>query len=154
LWISDTLTEALKLAPATLSISIRIFITRSDALSTVRQWDDNSESHESDSEKEKSRPTSLLEDPAVNVTGGFRPDFNTLLQEEADTANGRMSVSGMSLCDKRCVNYGLIFLILVCGSQSVARAVKQALGPSVAGPTRILKGGASITLHVEAFGYA
>jgi len=42
----------------------------------------------------------------------------------------------------------------VCGSQSITTAVKDALGFSIAGPSSIMKGGPSITLNTEAFGYA
>lgn len=42
----------------------------------------------------------------------------------------------------------------VCGSQSIAAAVKDALGFSISNPFAIMKGGPSITLHTEAFGYA
>jgi len=44
--------------------------------------------------------------------------------------------------------------VTVCGSQSITAAVKDALGFSIAGPSTIMKGGPSITLHTEAFGYA
>ena len=43
---------------------------------------------------------------------------------------------------------------IVCGSHLVAAAVKDALGFSISGPSAIMKGGPSITLHTEAFGYA
>jgi ferric-chelate reductase len=42
----------------------------------------------------------------------------------------------------------------VCGSASVAEATRKALGFSLAGPAQIMKGGASVMLHVESFGYA
>lgn len=42
----------------------------------------------------------------------------------------------------------------VCGSQSVVAAVKGALGFSISNPSAIMKGGPSITLHTESFGYA
>jgi len=100
----------------------------------VRQWDDVSIESGSDESKVKSRTASLLDIPPVQVTEG-RPDLTSILKDEADLTAGRMSVS-------------------VCGSQAVANAVKAGLGFAVAGPSRILKGGPSITLHVEAFGYA
>lgn len=42
----------------------------------------------------------------------------------------------------------------VCGSQGIASAVRSALRFPVSGPKSILKGGASVTLHVESFGHA
>jgi len=126
LWISETLASALKTVPSTLSISIRIFVTSRGPASAVRQRDDLFPYPGTDEGFGRS---------AVHVTEGSRPDFRTLLQEQADLTTGRMSVS-------------------VCGSHAIANAVKQALGFSIAGPSSVLKGGPSITLHVEAFGYA
>ncbi|KAF9653624.1 hypothetical protein BDM02DRAFT_3086890 [Thelephora ganbajun] len=134
LWISETLGAATKLAPQGLAISIQIYLTGDSAF---QQWDDVSikSGKENDETQEKSRSPSLLEDPAVQITRGSRPNLKQMLQEEADFTEGRMGVT-------------------VCGSQSVAAAVKDALGFSIAGPSKIMKGGPSITLYTEAFGYA
>jgi len=135
LWISETLVAATKLAPRGLTISIRIYLT---AESAFQQWDDSVsvKSGKGGSEpREKSSTPSLLEDPAVQITSGSRPNLNRILREEADSTNGRMGVT-------------------VCGSQSIAGAVRDALGFSIAGPSSIMKGGPSIILNIEAFGYA
>jgi len=82
------------LAPAGLDISIRIYLTGNSAF---RQWEDVSvKSGKGDDEpREKSRTPPLLEDPAVQVTSGARPNLKQMLQEEADITNGRMGVTGL-----------------------------------------------------------
>jgi len=85
--------------------------------------------------EEECRTPSLLEDPTVQINRGSRPNLKQTLREEADFTDGRMGVT-------------------VCGSHLVAAAVKDALGFSISGPSAIMKGGPSITLHTEAFGYA
>ncbi|KAF9788128.1 ferric reductase NAD binding domain-containing protein [Thelephora terrestris] len=133
-WISETLGAATKLAPAGLDVSVRIFITGEDV---PQQSDDVSvkSGKETYGTEGKSPPPSLFEDPAVQITSGSRANLKYILQKEADLTCGRMGVT-------------------VCGSQSITATVKNALGFSIAGPSTIMKGGPSITLHTEAFGYA
>jgi len=136
LCISETLETATKLAPPGLTISIRIYMTGDSAL---QQWDDVSvKSGKSGKEKPEPQVSHALpspDDPTIQVTGGSRPNLKQLIQEEVDLTDGRIAVT-------------------VCGSQSVSTAVKDALGFPIAGPSSIMKGGPSITLHVESFGYA
>jgi hypothetical protein len=42
----------------------------------------------------------------------------------------------------------------VCGSDSMVHSVRSALGMSVSGPAAVMRGGASVSLFVEGFGYA
>jgi len=42
----------------------------------------------------------------------------------------------------------------VCGSQAIVRSVRGALSFPVSSPLSVANGGPSITLHIEAFGYA
>ncbi|KAF5318205.1 hypothetical protein D9758_018628 [Tetrapyrgos nigripes] len=71
----------------------------------------------------------------VTVSSG-RPDLPSILEDEiAQTRDGTVCV-------------------VSCGSQSVARAVRKSLGLSVGGLGTIMRGGASVTLHEETFGYA
>jgi hypothetical protein len=42
----------------------------------------------------------------------------------------------------------------VCGSQAIASATRAALRFPVSSPANVLRGGPSVTLHVESFGYA
>lgn len=132
--ISSALETATKLAPRGLTISIRIYVTRA---TTLQLWDNvsvDSVKKGCELQVEKCTP-SLLEDPAAQTIRGSRPNLKHILQTEADLTDGRMGVT-------------------VCGSQSVAAAVKNALGFSIAGPSSIMKGGPSITLNTETFGYA
>jgi len=107
--------------------------------SALQQWDDVSvKSGKSGKEKPEPQVSHALpspDDPTIQVTGGSRPNLKQLIQEEVDLTDGRIAVT-------------------VCGSQSVSTAVKDALGFPIAGPSSIMKGGPSITLHVESFGYA
>jgi ferric-chelate reductase len=41
----------------------------------------------------------------------------------------------------------------VCGSDSMVHSTRSALGMGISGPTAIMKGGASVSLFVESFGY-
>ena len=105
--------------------------------------------------EEKSTPRSLFEDPTFQITTGSRPNLKYILQTEADLAVRKMGVTG--LCYRLSVEPPFVadhVINTVCGSQSITAAVKDALGFSIAGPFTIMKGGPSITLHTEAFGYA
>jgi ferric-chelate reductase len=95
----------------------------------------------------------LLNLSCVTVATG-RPDLCAMLQDEAEGARGPMSVSGRAAFFTPHQNILAYLDLLVCGSESVANAVRSALQSPVAGPIAILKGGPSITLHVESFGYA
>ncbi|KAL0581255.1 hypothetical protein V5O48_000738 [Marasmius crinis-equi] len=144
-WISEAMCNALLLAPQSLEISVDIFVTRSDTdLPTLDSESSGPETPEElsptsskkDLAKELGTSTSsLLSLRGVRTFSG-RPDLKRYLQEQADlTGDGRMSVN-------------------VCGSQSIANATRGGLSFSVAGPRNVLKGGPSVTLHVETFGYA
>jgi predicted ferric reductase len=140
-WIDEALIKAVQLAPPSLTVSIRIFDT--GALSM-------SQSTEEDSSR--SVPTEKISTPEQDAANGSlisskllllrgvkmengRANLDALLKEEISMASGSMSVS-------------------VCGSQGIARAVRHALRFPVSGPSSILSGGPSVTLHVESFGYA
>jgi len=152
-WVSETLGAATKLAPAGLELSIRIYVTREPA---PQQLDNVSvKSGKEIQEAEEGRPPSLFEDPAVQVTSGSRPNLEYILQKEADSTHGRMGVTGM--CCHLSIDPFFVAdheINTVCGSQSLSAGVKNALGFSIAGPSTIMNGGPSITLHTEAFGYA
>jgi len=154
-WISDMLVQALTQAPDSLKIDIRIFVSgssRSSESLDLRTYDyaedSGSASAESTpaqtpiSEKGVGIPSSdsvsmlkLTHLPSVKVSQG-RPILAKLLAEEAEeTSGGSMWVT-------------------VCGSHSIANAVRKGLRFPVSGPSVVLRGGASVTLHVESFGYA
>ncbi|KAF9238223.1 hypothetical protein BU15DRAFT_88459 [Melanogaster broomeanus] len=77
---------------------------------------------------------SILSASWITMSSG-RPDLKAILREEVNGAVGRMSVS-------------------VCGSQGLAGSVRHALRFPVSGMHSILRGGPSVTLYVESFGYA
>ncbi|KAH9944667.1 iron reductase [Amylocystis lapponica] len=137
-WVSQTISQALRIAPQHLSISILIFVTSGKAPPLNGQHTNSDESisntPRTSTDTLSLHAPSLLSFTAVQVIH-CRPDLCTLLREEASVNTGRMSVT-------------------VCGSQAIACACRSALGLSVAGPSSILRGGPSIVLHVESFGYA
>ncbi|KAI0828502.1 iron reductase [Trametes gibbosa] len=134
-WISQALSRALELAPATIDITVRIYVTSPNGQSVPRDssWAEEESLHSSEnaSPATKTRPSSLLNFQAVQVSSG-RPDLTALLHEQIEGTSGRLSVT-------------------VCGSQGIARACRTALRIPM---STTLKGGPSVVLHVESFGYA
>ncbi|KAG1725634.1 ferric reductase NAD binding domain-containing protein [Suillus paluster] len=143
-WIEEALVKAVQLASPSLTVSIRIFITGSPSttqsdlsgedVSTLSSSTEKKGTSEPIVTKIESFSSPLLLLRGVKMEFG-RPDLDALLKEEVNMASGRMSVS-------------------VCGSQGIARTVRNALRFPVSGPSSILSGGPSVTLHVESFGYA
>ncbi|KAH9896468.1 iron reductase [Cubamyces lactineus] len=131
-WVSKTLAKALELAPSELEVFIRISVTARNDQNHVLALNDNESVHSSEgTDPSKSRPSSLLNLPAVQVAQG-RPDLPALLREEVATNAGRMSVT-------------------VCGSHGIAEACRKALRIPM---SVTLEGGPSVVLHVESFGFA
>ena len=83
------------MAPPGLTISIQVYLTGDSAF---HERDDISVKFEKDKDEPQviNRAPSLLEDPAVQVTRGCRPNLKKILQEEADLTGGRMGVTGLS----------------------------------------------------------
>jgi ferric-chelate reductase len=156
-WIEDTLIKAVQLAPPSLKISIRIFIT--DPLSIAGS--ELSISALSSPVEKKGAPehnvtkrdslSSLLSLRGVKMEAG-RPNLDALLKEEISSASGRISVSGKYR--SRPQEIQVTNKSIVCGSQGISRAVRHALRFPVSGPSTILSGGPSVTLYDESFGYA
>ncbi|KAF7964757.1 hypothetical protein HWV62_3260 [Athelia sp. TMB] len=136
-WVSDTLLKAAQLAPPSLKVEIRIFVTGPNrsvpGMNRSGSFDDDSITGGSENEKKDSL-SEVLAHSAVTVAEG-RPELGALLRQEAEATTGRMSVD-------------------VCGSQAIASAVRQGVRFGVAGATSIMRGNPSVTLHVESFGYA
>ncbi|KAG2072169.1 hypothetical protein BDR04DRAFT_1014238 [Suillus decipiens] len=136
-WIEEALIKAIQLSPPSLAVSIRIFYTGSSSAKQSMEEDSNlSSPTEKDTVEhvEIRKSSMLLSLSGVRMENG-RSNLDALLKEEVTRASGSMSVS-------------------VCGSQGIARAVRHALRFPVSGPSSILGGGPSVTLHVESFGYA
>jgi len=123
-WISRALGDALETAPASLDISVLVHVTARSSLA----------GHGRPGSISPLSMISMIEFPSVQVVSG-RPDFQTLLREEAEGTVGRMSVT-------------------VCGSQAIARACRAALRFPTSSPASVARGGPDVELHVESFGYA
>jgi len=145
-----------------LTVSIRIFITGS---ATASQSDLSNGAYDSTlprpAEKssipepgvvtlENSLPPSLSSLGGVKIKHG-RPNIDAMLKEEISTASGRMSVTGEFTSTK---NAKAIDIPPVCGSPGIAHAVRHALRFPECGPSNVLSGGPSVTLHIASFGYA
>ena len=156
-WVSKTLTKALELAPSDIEISIRIFVTSGKvpelAQTETRSFNEDDSVHSSSDGTAigKSRPSSLLNFPVVQVSQG-RPDLRALLREEVDANTGRLSVTGTGSDRYESLPYSSSHLgSPVCGSQGIARTCRSALKIPM---SVTLNGGPSVVLHVESFGYA
>ncbi|KAJ7359758.1 ferric reductase NAD binding domain-containing protein, partial [Mycena albidolilacea] len=122
--ISDDLLRALDGLSDSLLLEIRIHITASV------------QNSESDTEKSEgsvsfSDTGKLHNAPHVRILHG-RPELRAIIESEIAEASGSMSVN-------------------VCGTAGLAENVRSALR-TASTPSDILKGGPSISLHVEAFG--
>ncbi|KAJ3896621.1 ferric reductase NAD binding domain-containing protein [Lentinula edodes] len=127
-WISSVLAKALSITPDSLKVDVRIFVTGSNVPDLGYELPEATPSTSSN------LPSLSSLAPFQMVQG--RPSLATLLQEEAEeTRGGSMWVT-------------------VCGSRSIASAVRKGLQFPVAGPSTLLRGGATVSLHVESFGYA
>lgn len=90
-WISDTLLKAIELAPPSLKVDIRIYVT---GRAVTRGSSDDGESISSGSDSEKKEElANVLAHSSVSLFER-RPDIGTILREEAEGTNGRMSVTG------------------------------------------------------------
>jgi hypothetical protein len=94
-WISETLGAATKLAPAGLTISVQIYLTGGSALPQLDDVPVKSGKEIAAELDDESYALSLLEDPAIRITSGARPDLKYILQNEADLTAGRMGVTGL-----------------------------------------------------------
>lgn len=153
-WISQTLSKALELAPSNVDIAVRIFVTGQSGQILPREgsWNEDESIHSSSegaSPVNKTRPSSLLNFPAVQLAQG-RPDLSALLREEVETNTGRLSVTGKQAVSYTCSRAN-VALVIVCGSEGIARACRAALRLPM---STALNGGPSVVLHVESFGYA
>jgi ferric-chelate reductase len=169
--ISPTITKVLRTAPPTLEIDIRIHVTQHDSGSIPSQksrstfFSENHEistsSHQRDPEKvviselSDKQASSMLDLSAVSLISG-RPNIPDILKEEADAVRGgRMGVSGTLFSISRSKQNLLKYRDPeVCGSNSMIHSTRSALGMNVSGPAAVMKGGASVSLFVEVFGYA
>ncbi|RPD78371.1 hypothetical protein L226DRAFT_531717 [Lentinus tigrinus ALCF2SS1-7] len=135
-WISKALTNALELAPPSLEISVRIFVTgRQNPLPITQTLTMNSSysmtTLGSPTPTNDAFPKTITDSPSVQITQG-RPDIRKVLRDEVDATVGRLSVT-------------------VCGSAAIAKSCRDALRLPF---STALHGGPDVVLHVESFGYA
>ncbi|KZW04273.1 hypothetical protein EXIGLDRAFT_828184 [Exidia glandulosa HHB12029] len=131
-WISAALVSAIAAAPEHLVIEPRIYVTRANGAfpSLTYSEDDLSISSGDEDEKKKGAETLL----SVLRAEAGRPDIQKLLLSEIEAAHGgRVSVD-------------------VAGPGALAKSVRAALRSEACGPSAVLKGGATVSLHVETFG--
>ncbi|RDB30601.1 Ferric/cupric reductase transmembrane component 1 [Hypsizygus marmoreus] len=139
-WISNPLQQSLRGVPSSISVEVRIFITT--AIEDAQPWDDDApapgaeapaddiEVKAGGSSHGSSSDPHLLDLDIVSVQQG-RPDLKGLLGEATAHATGPISVN-------------------VCGTHALATAVRKVLRRPRT--IDVLRGGPSITLHIEAFG--
>ncbi|KAI0049652.1 hypothetical protein FA95DRAFT_1488950 [Auriscalpium vulgare] len=136
-WISKVLVEAIASAPTWFTIEARVYMTGAaptlpvtvpDAVPTTVPYAGSIQSLEIPVKEDSAEPPLYT---ALKITHG-RPSLRRLLQDEILTSAGPVSVD-------------------VAGPSSIARSVRVAL-MSLAGPMDVLRGGSSVTLHVETFG--
>ena len=97
-WVKEALMKAVRLAPPSLTISLRIFITSlstaGSELSDPTLCENKSTSETIMTGKDSFSPLSSL--PGAKMEYG-RPNLDALLKEEISSTSGRMSVSGKYL---------------------------------------------------------
>ncbi|KAF8068614.1 ferric reductase NAD binding domain-containing protein [Lyophyllum atratum] len=133
-WISESIRRALQGVPSSVIVHIRAFVTA--VADDVQAWDDVSPATSSTSavndtgmKAGSSSPVSSsdpqLPDTEIMKVQSGRPNLSKILDEEILCAGGPISVN-------------------VCGTHALTNAVRNALRRP-----RVLRGGSTITLHVE-----
>ncbi|KAI5117834.1 hypothetical protein M0805_003311 [Coniferiporia weirii] len=158
-WISDDLARLAKSPSAGLDIDIRIFVTGSapDQPPHASKGSPTPESDTVDEGEDSEKQDSLEGSIPGGTTTHPDPDLS---QENAfvTVSHARRQTVGLAqlLEDEisLCANTGSV-TVHVSGPTTLIDDVRRSLRkPSVSGPMTILKGGASVFLHVETFGIA
>ncbi|ETW78224.1 ferric reductase [Heterobasidion irregulare TC 32-1] len=129
--IYGDLLETLSNLPANLNVDARIHITGSEDSALLSS---ESSSVTTDTEEDEKAMSKMLRLPKTQVSQG-RPDVEDILKDACSLAQGEVSVN-------------------VCGPAGLTDRVRGALRSGAASPLSILKGGPSIELFVEHFGFA
>ncbi len=158
-WISKTLCEALAAAQETkLVIEPTVYITSADtAIPEIPRT--TSSAYASSDAASASNPASEIGDvdkelpmySSLKVING-RPSIRRLLQEGIDGSTGTVSVDGECEEQLRRTSLTPSPCLLVSGPTSLTSSVSRALSAELTGPSQVLKGAPSVTLHVETFG--
>lgn len=143
-WISDALVPVIQKISASISLEVRLSITGVIEESQSRDDDSAKEDPEIKIVGKTKSDLQLLRMPVVHVQRG-RPNIELLMKEEISRANGDISVNGAFLVFDSLKN--MLILVTVCGSHGLASTVRS----SLSSPRffEVLKGGPSVTLHVE-----
>ncbi|KDR80476.1 hypothetical protein GALMADRAFT_1202327 [Galerina marginata CBS 339.88] len=131
-WIEDALLEALDQLPKSISVTLKFFVT-ADPEDSPKWSDDSKEDVIADKDGSSHSSESglrLLESSFVSLEQG-RPDLVLSIRDEIANGTGPISIN-------------------VCGTRTLASTVRRAI--RVPRPLDVLRGGPSVTLHVEAFG--
>ncbi|KAF8813105.1 hypothetical protein BYT27DRAFT_7181675 [Phlegmacium glaucopus] len=129
-WIANILAPALENIPPSISIAVQLYITAATTLNNSSKENAfEMVTYTRDSSTLRSYST-ILQSPFVQVHRG-RPDVKSLISQEVEEATGNISIN-------------------VCGTHSLANDTRKTIQtPRL---MDILRGGPTITLHVEAFG--
>lgn len=129
-WMSDALVPVMHNLRSTITVEIRLFTTAAAV------------------EKDPFSLDSPVEDKSLSLPiAQGRPDIRSLINNEIANATGDIAVNGMLLY---CTPLNPLIMAPVCGTGGLAKSVKGALrNPRF---MDILRGGPSVTLHLEAFG--
>ncbi|KAI0266559.1 ferric reductase NAD binding domain-containing protein [Gloeopeniophorella convolvens] len=125
--VYNDLMDTLTQRVPSLQISVHIHITGNGSAPS-------SEAASVSSDEEDITRDKIARLPHTSLSEG-RPDVRQLIEDAASLAHGDMAVN-------------------VCGPADLSASVRKVLRSSIAGPLSVLKGGPSVNLHVEEFGYA
>ncbi|KAJ4488390.1 ferric reductase NAD binding domain-containing protein [Lentinula aciculospora] len=161
-WISSELAKALSITPDSLKVNVRIFVT---GFSAPREYSKSPDVPDLGYDLSDAAPSSSSVECAQtpvsekSIAIGLRSDnllnnFATLAPFTSLTmAQGRPSLESL-LREEAEETRGGSMWVTVCGSRSIASAVRKGLQFPISGPLTLLRGGADVTLQVESFGYA
>lgn len=129
-WITETLSQALATAKQSLEVDVRIYITGANVAPAASPSGSLNSISKSEKDEVFIEPEAVAGAPRIHHG---RPDITTILHDEISASSGDVSVD-------------------VAGPGGLTTSVRKALTTGVATPASVLKGNASVTLHVETFG--
>ncbi|KAG5642176.1 hypothetical protein DXG03_003439 [Asterophora parasitica] len=128
-WISDALLPAITDAPSNIHLDIRVNVTA--PVADDQSWDDDTTEGDEEVKVEGgSAGAKAVKYPGITIEQG-RPDLRRFVDDEIAQSSGAISFN-------------------VCGTPSLANSVRSALrSPRF---LDVLRGGPTVTLHVESYG--
>ena len=154
-WIEDILMPALAGVPSSIEVVVKIHVTKpekdSEKLGNYESKTKESLDEELDpTDNSHSRPIArAVDSPYVSFENG-RPDLHGIIQQEIAMVSGRMSISGKP--EPKFVRWDSLLTVFfpACGPFELGNAVRKAIRTPRF--MDILRGGPTVTLHVEKFG--